>query len=60
MDYPVEDGHGGARTVELTARGLFELARDAGFDAYEDFVRWRRERPDEYEQWYAGLAAPVA
>jgi hypothetical protein len=56
MDYLTEKRHvGEPLAVHGTATGLFELARHAGFDTYEDFVRWRRENPDEYERWYAGL-----
>jgi len=56
MDYLTENGHvGEPLAAQVTAIGLFELARRAGFDTYEDFVRWRRENPDEYERWYAGI-----
>lgn len=43
----------------LTALGEFELARAAGFDTYDDFLRWKEEKPDEYEAWYADLKERV-
>jgi hypothetical protein len=48
------------KRITLTARSEFELARAAGFDTYDDFVRWKEEKPDEYEQWYRDLIAKAA
>lgn len=50
-----EYGETPERRTALTAQGEFDLARYAGFDTYDDFVRWREEKPEEYERWYADL-----
>lgn len=49
------DDEGGERRTSLTRAGEHELARAAGFDTYDDFARWKREEPGEYERWYAEL-----
>lgn len=48
------------RRVALTAQGEFDLARAAGFDTYDDFVRWKETKPDEYEDWYEDLKAKAS
>lgn len=40
------------RRVALTAQGELDLANAVGFGTYAEFVQWKQEKPDEYEQWY--------
>lgn len=47
-------------TTSLTAQGEFELARAAGFDTYDDFLRWKEQKPNAYEAWYQELKRKAA